>query len=87
MVSFSIQWKRSAEKELRRLPREVIPRIVQAVESLSRNPYPPGVRKLVGSEYTYRIREGDYRIVYNVLERIHPLHVSVYRRSNWTMGS
>jgi mRNA interferase RelE/StbE len=63
MVSYSIEWKRSAEKELRRLPKDAIPRIVQAVESLSRNPYPPGVSKLVGSEHTYRIREGDYRIV------------------------
>lgn len=70
MASYSIQWKRSAEKELRRLPKEVIPRIVQAVENLSRNPYPPGVRKLVGSEHTYRVREGDYRIVYDVRETV-----------------
>ena len=70
MASFSIQWKRSAEKELRRLPKEAIARIVHAVEDLSRNPYPPGVRKLVGSEHTYRLREGDYRIVYDVREAV-----------------
>ncbi|MFN8473807.1 MAG: type II toxin-antitoxin system RelE/ParE family toxin [Anaerolineae bacterium] len=68
MASYRIQWRRSAEKDLRRLPREAVPRILEAVEALSNNPYPPGVRKLVGSEHAYRIREGVYRIVYDVQE-------------------
>jgi mRNA interferase RelE/StbE len=42
-------------------------RILQAVEQLATEPYPHGVRKLVGSERTYRIRVGDDRIVYNVV--------------------
>lgn len=66
MDSYDIEWKRSAVKELRQLPKEMIARILQAVESLAENPFPTGVKKLVGSEHTYRIREGDYRVIYDV---------------------
>jgi mRNA interferase RelE/StbE len=53
--------------ELGRLPREMVGRILKAVEQLSTDPYPSGVRKLAGSEHTYRIRVGDYRIIYSIL--------------------
>ena len=66
MASYKIEWKRSAVKELRNLPNDAIERILKAVEQLSVNPYPAGVRKLVGSEHTYRIRQGDYRIIYTI---------------------
>jgi mRNA interferase RelE/StbE len=67
MGSYNIEWKHSAARELRKLPREAISRILQAVEQLATEPYPHGVRKLIGSERTYRIRVGDYRVVYNVV--------------------
>ena len=67
MGSYKIEWKRSATRELRKLPGEAVRRIVQTVEQLSVIPYPPGVRKLVDSEHTYRIRVGDYRIIYRVV--------------------
>ena len=67
MGSYNIEWKHSAARELRRLPPEAVLRILQAVEQLATEPYPHGVRKLVGSERTYRIRVGDYRVVYNVV--------------------
>ncbi|HEU0143682.1 MAG TPA: type II toxin-antitoxin system RelE/ParE family toxin [Nitrososphaera sp.] len=66
MASYKVEWKRSAVKELRDLPKDAVERILKAVELLSENPYPVGVRKLVGSEHTYRIREGDYRVIYTV---------------------
>jgi mRNA interferase RelE/StbE len=66
MASYRIEWKPSAVKELKRLPRETIPRIVSAVGELASNPFPQGVVKLKGTNYTYRIRVGDYRIVYTV---------------------
>lgn len=68
MDSYQIEWKRSATKELKRLPKSIVLRILKAVEQLSTNPYPAGVRKLVGSEHTYRIREGSYRVIYNIVE-------------------
>lgn len=46
----------------------MITRVAEAVSDLAINPYPPGVKKLVGSEQSYRIRIGDYRVVYEVIE-------------------
>lgn len=66
MDSYKIEWKRSAVKELKALPKEAVARIVRAVEQLPSEPYPAGVRKLVGSEHTYRVREGDYRVIYTI---------------------
>ncbi len=75
MESYRIEWKRSAIKELKRLPREAVRRILQVVEPLARDPYPLGIRKLVGSEHIYRIRVGDYRVIYNVQESILVIHI------------
>ena len=66
MASYKIEWKRSAVRELRDFPRNMVERILKAVEQLAENPFPVGMRKLVGSEHTYRIREGNYRIIYTV---------------------
>lgn len=66
MASYKLVWKRSAEKELRGLPGEAIPRLVGLAEGLRENPFPSGARKLAGAERTYRIRSGDYRLVYTV---------------------
>jgi mRNA interferase RelE/StbE len=66
MVEYKIEWKRSAVKELEKLPRQAVPRIVEAVGNLTQNPFPVGTRKLAGSEQTYRIRVGVYRILYSV---------------------
>ena len=66
MDSYRIEWKRSAIKELKYLPKEVVVRIVRVVGQLTENPFPAGVKKLVGSERTYRIRERSYRVVYTV---------------------
>lgn len=68
MASYQIEWKNSAYKELQKLPRQMIPKIVSAIGDLSDNPYPQGVKKLVGSEHSYRIRFGDYRVIYEVIE-------------------
>ncbi len=65
MASYRIEWKHSAEKELRKLPAQAIARIVQAVGRLADNPHPPGSIKLAGSE-AYRLRVGDYRVIYTV---------------------
>ncbi len=66
MTSYRVEWKQSAQKELRKLQRDLILRILNVVETLVVDPYPPGSRKLHGAEYTYRLRVGDYRIVYLV---------------------
>jgi mRNA interferase RelE/StbE len=68
MDSFKIEWKASAAGELKRLDRTAVPRIHDAVRNLARDPFPPGCCKLKGSEGTYRIRVGDYRVVYEVVQ-------------------
>jgi mRNA interferase RelE/StbE len=66
MASYKIEWKQSAKKELKKLDKQIVPRILQAVENLADNPYSSGSKKLIGSDSIYRIRVGDYRIVYNI---------------------
>ena len=70
MDTYKIEWKRSALKELEKLPSPMISKVVSAVDNLSSNPYPEGVRKLVGSANSYRIRIGDYRVLYNIIKNI-----------------
>ena len=66
-MAFRIEWKKSTRKDLRKLPASATDRIVAAVENLAENPFPHGVEKLSGSEHAYRLRLGDYRIVYEVV--------------------
>lgn len=68
MGTYQIEWKRSALRELRRLNREAIPRIMAAVEGLSTVPFPASVRRLRGTRRTYRLRAGEYRVIYEVFE-------------------
>jgi mRNA interferase RelE/StbE len=49
---------------LRRLPANVRPTIAQAIRSLAGNPHPPGVGR--GPDGTYKVRVGDYRILYDI---------------------
>ena len=67
MASFEIHWRSSIKKDLRAIPSHEVARIVAAVEHLADEPLPHGSQKLSGSEHTYRIRIGDYRVVYEVL--------------------
>ena len=59
----------SARRAILRLPDHAARRIERAIDALADNPRPAGVRKLVGAEDLYRIRIGDYRIVYQIQER------------------
>lgn len=63
-VSYTVELKQSARKELERLPNAIIARVIAKLESLQENPRPAGCKKLKGGDSEYRIRVGDYRIVY-----------------------
>ena len=69
-MAFRVEWKKSTCQDLRKLPPSVTERIVEAVEDLAENPFPRGVEKLSGSEHAYRIRLGDYRVVYEVVTEL-----------------
>ncbi|MGI2029115.1 type II toxin-antitoxin system RelE family toxin [Endozoicomonas acroporae] len=66
MSQYALRWKRSALKELQKLPGATVSRLVALAESLVDQPYPSGCRKLAGTEHTYRVRAGNYRLVYQV---------------------
>ena len=70
MATYQIEWKKTAIRELKRLDRTVIPRILDAVDALSSQPLPAGVIKLQGGQRTYRIRIGNYRVIYEIYESI-----------------
>ncbi len=66
MASYRVEISRSAAKDLRGIDRKWIPRLVAAIEALETDPRPVGCKKLVGSEHTYRVRIGNYRVVYDI---------------------
>jgi mRNA interferase RelE/StbE len=63
--SYSLVIKKSAERELRALPKTDLRRITERIRGLAHDPRPPGNEKLSGQD-RYRIRQGDYRVVYRV---------------------
>ena len=58
MDTYQIEWKPSAIRELKKIDRKEVSRIINAVEALSVDPFPTGIKKLIGSERTYRLRVG-----------------------------
>ena len=64
MASYSIEWKGSAKKELRKIDKKEILKIIEAVEKLASDPHPANHKKLLGTEHNFRIRVGNYRVVY-----------------------
>ena len=69
MANYSIELKRSAAKELADLPVKDRGRIVARIQALAEDPRPPGAEKLSGQE-RYRVRQGDYRILYEIHDQI-----------------
>jgi mRNA interferase RelE/StbE len=64
--SYRVTLTASAERELHRLPALVIARIMQRLGRLVSDPRPPGCKKLKGGDKQWRIRVGDYRVVYEI---------------------
>ena len=69
MASYRLIWKRSAEKELRKVPRDAVSLLIELAESLIENPFPAGYKRLVGTEETYRVRIGNYRLIYQIKDK------------------
>lgn len=68
-MKYSVGYRALAERQLLRLDVSVQKRVVAAIDKLADNPRPPGYRKLQGRA-GYRIRVGDYRVVYNIHDRV-----------------
>ena len=65
---YEVLIERRVERQLRRLPEDVLRRIARVMVDLGKDPRPPGCRKLVGSTNDWRIRVGDYRLLYEVID-------------------
>lgn len=63
---YEVLVERSVERTLKRLPHQVFVRIVTAIKDLGVNPRPSGCRKLAGSDSDWRVRAGDYRVLYEI---------------------
>ncbi|WP_354246695.1 type II toxin-antitoxin system RelE/ParE family toxin [Arthrobacter sp. UYEF20] len=63
---FAVEYDPKALKELAKLDKPVARRVIQAIDALSVDPRPSGVRALVGYPNLWRIRVGDYRVVYTI---------------------
>ena len=65
MANYKLVFRKSVAKDLRPLPNKDVARILRRIEGLQENPRPPGSEKLSGQE-RYRVRQGVYRIIYEV---------------------
>lgn len=63
---YKILFAKSAEKELLNLPFAEIDKILEKIKHLASNPYPSGTKKLIGKFGLWRIRSGNYRIIYSI---------------------
>jgi mRNA interferase RelE/StbE len=70
------------ERSLKKLPDDVVSKLLRAMRDLALEPLPHGCRKIVGTERSYRIRIGDYRIVYEIDEagRLIVIHAAGHRK-------
>ncbi|MGR9053734.1 MAG: type II toxin-antitoxin system RelE family toxin [Gammaproteobacteria bacterium] len=69
MDCYRIEIKPRAIKQLRKLPSAVLAKVSKQIDNLSENPRPDGCKKLSGTEHSYRVRVGDYRVVYSVFDK------------------
>lgn len=69
-MSYALEYKSSVKKELRKLTKHDRTAIVQKIQNLKNNPLPEGSAKLKGSNDLFRIRYGDYRVIYQLQKKV-----------------
>ena len=79
-MSYRVEFTSAAARQVRKLPRTVRNRVLDAIEDLGDDPRPHGAKKLVGEQTAWRIRIGDYRVIYDVFDT--DLIVSVVRAAH-----
>jgi len=65
-MKYRIEFSPTAESQFKKLPKEVQARLKHRIDSMAENPFPRGLRNLSAEENIYRLRIGDYRIIYQV---------------------
>ena len=79
MSDYTVAFARSARKELEALDAAVVNRVFPRIEALAREPRPPGCRKLHGERNLWRIRVGDYRVIYAVYDEVQKVDITGVR--------
>ena len=69
MAAYTIEVAPAAERALKALPKPIQTQIVRRIDKLAIEPRPHGVEKLTGEDHLYRIRSGNYRILYEIHDR------------------
>ncbi|MBI2320539.1 MAG: type II toxin-antitoxin system RelE/ParE family toxin [Chloroflexi bacterium] len=69
-MAYRVEFSRRADRDFRALARQVQERLRQRIDALERNPRPVGAARLSAQDPLYRIRAGDYRIIYAVRDDI-----------------
>jgi mRNA interferase RelE/StbE len=84
---YEVYLEKSVENDLKRLPTTTFHHVISVLKTLGKNPRPSGCRKLTGSKNDWRIRIGDYRILYEIDEKTKAVRImrirhqrEVYRR-------
>lgn len=67
MAHYELKFAARATKDLRGIPKRDVRRILECIRSLQNDPRPPGTKKLSGRD-SYRVRQGDYRILYTIFD-------------------
>ena len=87
MGNYSVEIKKSAAKEIAKLQKPVLKRVLEKIQALASEPRPAGCKKLSGDE-KYRVRVGDYRILYKIEDDVLIVYVvkvghrqSIYEKS------
>ncbi len=68
-MKYSIEYLPSFEKDLKKLSGKIVKEIFARLDGFPENPRPRGYKKIKGSKDLYRLRVGDYRIVYRIDDR------------------
>jgi mRNA interferase RelE/StbE len=68
--AYRVEFKPSAARAVRKLDADIQRRVIARTEALADDPRPPGAEKLEGMRDLYRVRVGDYRIIYQVADKI-----------------
>lgn len=79
-MSYRVELTAAAARQVRKLPRPARDRVLDAIENLGKDPRPRGAKKLVGEQTAWRVRIGDYRVIYDVFDS--ELTVSVVRAAH-----
>jgi mRNA interferase RelE/StbE len=66
---YRLEFTTGADRQFRNLPKDVQERLTPHLDALLRNPRPPGIKKLKGAD-AYRLRVGDYRLIYEIRDKV-----------------